>query len=327
MNRYIECKTQEQWNIIVDWAAKKYKEKSEKWFKNWADYSENSVIDLMSSTWGYGSKISSYYKNSPSITFEEFCKQEGINIDKNMKTTQQEIDELKAKLQELEDKVKSENEFKVGDWVYISKFPGCWASNFNNNYPGNANYPIIAKIDNLEKRPDNLISASIGDFGWDFTALKEKSCIRKATLAEVTKYLVKEANIKYPKGTRFKTLSSTKDVYISGGEAIVPAFTNDTIGNCDGGILYSEGVWAEIIKEEEIEISDYKAVFNKADKTVKFGCKTIAKQDLEAILIVMKLNEKFDHLFYISDIDISSEDYISEGVSKETIQKLIKALE
>lgn len=255
MDRYIECKTQEQWDIILNWIKIKLKKDVDSFgfINNYNNYKEKSVIRIIrGKSWGFESK--DYYKRNGITnftTFEEFCKQEEINM---KKTTQQELEELKAKVLELEAKIKEEN-------------------------------------------VENLIA---------------------------------EAKRKYPKGTVFITAAGGGTRHLSDGNAvnwINPIYKDGIANNPGTGLFYANGKWAEIIKEESIEISGYKAEFNKKDKTVSFGCKKdITIEDLKAILIVMKLNEKFDEPFVISTYDVECEDN-DLTVSKETIEKLINKLE
>lgn len=260
MDRYIECKTQEQWNIVVEHLNKKYRctaESRRDYLNDWVTHEENTVLyDTGNYLWEYCSR-DWYNRDRAAIsftTFEEFCKQEGINIDKTM-TTQEEINELKTRLQELEEKYKKENEFKVGDIVAVT------LQDISTNY---AQEGHVGKLLDIIDTGFIIEHSEMLEYEGSFCRK-----VRKATQAEIDQYLA---------------------------------------------------------KNKPIEISGYKAEFNKANKTVSFGCKKdITKKDLEAILTVMKLNEKFDFSFIIGDTAITCEDNDID-VSKETTQKLIDKL-
>lgn len=217
----------------------------------WIEEGTVYFISNNSKLFGCGYDFSHTGSDKILISWQEFKQ---LFIDKTM-TTQEEINELKTRLQELEEKVKKENEFKVGDLVVVLPED----AHYHNSAQGKAQEIVEVR---------SFVLPYVLSFADGST--NSYRLIRKATQAEIDKYLA---------------------------------------------------------KNKPIKISGYKAEFNKANKTVSFGCKKdITKKDLEAILTVMKLNKKFNASFIIDNEDFNCEDYDIE-VSKETIQKLIDKLE
>lgn len=205
-----------------------------------------------------------------------------------------------------------EEEFKVGDWV-------CFDGEVVKSAPCRIKY--IYEDGN-----------GVGEDG----TYKKLSCgkYRLATKQEIEQHLIAEAKRRgFEKGVRYNYphLPHINERLCSGTFHL-----NDLNDLCDySSVIYrnEDNAWAEIIKDEEIKISGYKAKFDKARKTVQFGCKTITLEELKAVLVVMELNKKFDYRFSISNNVICTigecDRYgeIRNCVKKETIQKLIKILE
>lgn len=277
-------------------------------------YYYNSSNNLESSKWN----CSSLNRGRVEITWQEFKQ---MFIDKTM-TKEDKLKELEAELNKLKAEIQKEKEdkdFKVGDYIiYLGD---------KNQFYGN-----ILKIVNIEPGGyhDKWISHTPDSFsGEGFGYEPFKNDIRKATPKEIEDYLVAEAKKKYPVGAMIKCLAGCGTGKVNHSQE--PGYSYDRVWiYCDvlGNNLccYDNGKWAEIVKEEEIEISDYKAKFDKKNKTVSFGCKTIKLSQLKAILEVMQLNEQFDSIFEISGRTFSCEDYVVD-TTKETIQKLIDKLE
>ena len=63
--------------------------------------------------------------------------------------------------------------------------------------------------------------------------------------------------------------------------------------NCRGNFIYFNGKWATINNDPKIKFGNDHGVFDKQNKSVKFGDKTFTVKQLEAIKIVMELNKQF----------------------------------
>lgn len=212
-----------------------------------------------------------------------------------------------------------EEKFKVGDWV---KYIGVSSTICKNGY--------IYKLEDIDSD------------GWVYHICDDgsrngyrKKNYKLATKQEIEQHLIAEAKRRgFGKGIKWINPIYENYEFASKGN-FTSEFSGDNIIYLylDHNTIYNKGEWAEIIKDEEIEISGYKAKFDKARKTVQFGCKTITLEELKAVLVVMELNKKFDYRFSISNNVICTigewHKYgeIRNCVTKEIIQKLIKILE
>lgn len=227
-----------------------------------------------------------------------------------------------------------EEKFKVGDWImFLSAFDG-------------KNYGYVTKIEDLRDESPIILGKNVagiwciydnnnGGFrigGNGYTYGKD---FKLATKQEIEQHLIAEAKKRgFGKGIKWINPIYKKYEFASKGN-FTSEFSRDNIIYLylDHNTIYNKGEWAKIIKDEEIEISGYKAKFDEARKTVQFGCKTITLEELKAVLVVMELNKKFDYKFSISNNVIytigecGKYGEIRNGVTKETIQKLIKTLE
>ena len=215
-----------------------------------------------------------------------------------------------------------EEEFKVGDWV---KHIGGSSTICKNGY--------IYKLEDIDS------------YGWVYHICDDgsrngynKKHYKLATKQEIEQHLIAEAKRRGLKeGVKYKYPHRP---HINIRECFYKFYTNSSNDLCDGekgngNIIFNnlDNTWAEIIKDEEIEISGYKAEFDKVRKTVQFGCKTVTLEELKAVLVVMELNAKFKYQFIIAENEIfttrneSSFGELENGVTKETIKKLIKILE
>ena len=82
--------------------------------------------------------------------------------------------------------------------------------------------------------------------------------VEKVNPRTIMQERIKEANEKYPEGTKFVTVvgGDPKEI-ISDGRAISwPKYSDDAIANPNGGLLYADGKWALIV-EEIVEANNY----------------------------------------------------------------------
>lgn len=118
---------------------------------------------------------------------------------------------------------------------------------------------------------------------------------RLATPEEIKTALVKEAEKKFPVGSVIHPVNHDEKTITRSLKTIVRAETqytynedNDTLcGTYGTGNVYSGGTWAEIITEPVITIGGYKAEYS--GDTVKFGCKSFIKRNVEALDSAMSL--------------------------------------
>lgn len=119
--------------------------------------------------------------------------------------------------------------FKVGDWVYH----------------GNLDQAYLI----TEFVSTNLFKASFGHFsdsGW----LDIRPCT-KATEKQIKDSLLKEAEKRYPIGTRFIGLGSQEEEISEGYHHFYCGDEKFIAVNIDMGVVYRNGKWAEIIPEVE----------------------------------------------------------------------------
>jgi hypothetical protein len=172
--------------------------------------------------------------------------------------------------------------------------------------------------------------------------VKETWCedVRLATPEEIDSILFEFAKKKYPIGTVVYPTHLTQP---TNEKAVVT--THDRIKDFNHigfektyesdwiPCVYDKSCnrWAGIVSTVGTPISysnsGYEAKFNKSEKTVKFGCKTVTLDELKAIRTVINLNKQFDEGFKIYDDEICSDSNEFEDVSLESINKLITALE
>jgi hypothetical protein len=206
-----------------------------------------------------------------------------------------------SKITELEEKIKNhlftgeqlskelealklsakEEEFKVGDYIVaegaipkgVRKITKCESINTTLNWsqPG-----------------DNAMVHS-----WD---LKK---VRKATKEEIESHLIKEANKRYPLGTKY--IYNNKNHKVGGEFRVHEMSTGFYITDGHGGCVYEYGKWAEILPSHpQITINGYKAEF-KEDYVV-FGCAVISK-DIFINLHGLK-NTRYNGNKYLASVKI-----------------------
>jgi len=236
------------------------------------------------------------------------------------------IEKLEKELKDLKESLKEEdNQFKDGDWLYFT-FAGGGLLKYRYTEPrgyGNAigyyevYYWRLGKL--IEERNEELTNTK-----WENTLVK-------ATSQQILSELSKIANYKgFKLGTNYKSAYDNCN-----GGRVGGCWRSDSGNLYDicGEYIYYNGKWAEIIEKPIIKIENYIAEFNKNEKTVKFGCKTISLEQLKAIQIVCNLNKQFDICFEIATCKRSEDYYIKEQGSssrelwKKEIEELIKELE
>jgi hypothetical protein len=182
---------------------------------------------------------------------------------------------IKDLLKEVESLKKQEPKFEVGKWY---KDPnGCFMVNCQNpNIPYNN-----------------------GSFGFGFGAISSEwhdkglgkdRCLIPATPKEVETALIAEAKKRGFKGRKVKTLDRG-DNGIAWGDSLEYDSKNDSLYGDSGGtgIIYKQGQWAEIIKEDKIMIGGYEV--EKIDKGgIKIGCK---KMSIENIMTIKNFMDKY----------------------------------
>jgi len=168
-------------------------------------------------------------------------------------TTEEKIMKLQKELEELKASLVKDDLLKKGQWVYIRKFPGSWSSLFKNNYPGDARYPIIARIDNIGKGGSGNTAMSAGNYGWDVSAFSDGD-IRPATESEIKEKLISTYKEKGYEGKKIKILVGghkgiVSDCVMTDGNYIYSEF-NDSFSIYNNGheyTVYENGEWAEIV--------------------------------------------------------------------------------
>lgn len=193
---------------------------------------------------------------------------------------------------------KSKEEFKVGDWVIFNKSGGNIAREFPLHIPLRINR-LSQKFQspgdcNAYFEDGNAARLSTVDGGYQLG--KYEKWFRRATKEEIETYLLEEAKRRYPVGTKFYPahvdegivsyivkgkwrLNSNREriwVEINGLETYVPN-------------IYYQGKWAEIIKEEELEVSGYK--IQKEKDGIKIGCEFFSTSELSSIFRLFNISK------------------------------------
>jgi hypothetical protein len=218
---------------------------------------------------------------------------------------------------------KNSFDYEEGEWIYgttsNSKFIFRFQSINGNCVPTNEYYQVF---ENEAKKcvcgdAENIVSVDM-----------LKNDCHKATNTEITFILAKVAIFKgYKIGAKVKSMLNVENVWFIETDKFYYGSQGLFVNNI---LIYSEGKWVEIIKEEpEVLISGHKAQFDLQNKTVKFGCKKpLDIDDLKAIARVMDINKDFKAAFCVSGIGIiPREGNEFEKVSLGKILKLISILE
>lgn len=178
--------------------------------------------------------------------------------------------------------------FKVGDWVIVQSANQCGEGNgvFKNNwfsrlYDKNDG-PATGMLDHeadfiVDNSPEGLSSR---------VKIKKSHIIRLATEEEIKAYLIKEAERRgYEDGVKVKCLV--------GGlvEELDLGFNGYDYGGDDGfwyddTCIYHNGKWAEIIKDNTIQIGDYEAEYT--GERVKVGCQVVNFATVKELYKAMK---------------------------------------
>ena len=108
---------------------------------------------------------------------------------------------------------------------------------------------------------------------------------RLATPEEIKSHLIEEAKRRgYKHGSIINSLITLRTKHIldmTYSKGLYDGVRTDTFWY-GGGLIYKQGKWAEIIKEEPIKIGGYEVEF--FDKYFKIGCMSFSKSDIFKIL-------------------------------------------
>lgn len=210
------------------------------------------------------------------------------------------IEEIESKIKDLLKEVESlkqqEHKFEVGKWYYSKIFNDEWLVNFK------------------EIKGDDLFSNSAICLGatptWynasEWGSYSDCKVFRPATTQEVEEALIKEAKKRgFKEGVRFKALNQEMMVPVVNFSSIDNELKfmrmsfrlnkindlNTLLVSCNdsrnNGIIFHNGQWAEIIKEDKIMIAGHEVKF-RTDGAVDVGCKTIHEIELRNISDLMK---------------------------------------
>ena len=148
-------------------------------------------------------------------------------------------------------------EVKVGEWYKSDDSDNllvCWVSDDMDNYGFNRN---------------GIWSNSLGS--------GSKPRYIKATHQEVETALIAEANLKYPRGTRFKSVMCNTTT-TSDGAPDVEHLKERGIIYFANNEVYNNGKWATIIEDKPPVVNGYDMEIS--DGLIKFGCAVLFPHDL-----------------------------------------------
>jgi len=156
-----------------------------------------------------------------------------------------------------------ESKFKVGDWVHTGY-----------------KFLPFGKI----KRFIDIAHVEVVCAQGSGTMVTVDKC-RLATSEEVKSHLIKEAKRRgYKHGSIINsliTLGTKHTLDMTYSKGLYDGVRTDMFWY-GGGLIYKQGKWAEIIKEEPIKIGGYEVEF--FDKYFKIGCMSFSKSDIFKIL-------------------------------------------
>jgi hypothetical protein len=190
-------------------------------------------------------------------------------------------------------------DYKNGAWVYFEK-PNKSYGVFM--YDGKVEDSVSAKNAVFYNKNSEISLVTETSQRWrNFAEVK-----RLATEDEVKKALIEIAKIKgFKKGTKFVSPENNKEYTCNGNFTNFHSLEGDYWLLCGGvggevyQIIYYKGVWAEIVKEEVIEIVGYNPVFN-SDGTVSIGCnKNISVEVFKALKTIQDYCIKIGYNRYV----------------------------
>jgi hypothetical protein len=134
-----------------------------------------------------------------------------------------------------------------------------------------------------------------------------------ATDKEVEEALIKEAKKRgFKEGVKLKHPES---VYKSGLRFNYLSYYADMLCDGYGHVVFKDGIWAEIIKDEPLKVCGYELVTNHKGSETEYysiGCKNISRKYLESIKYVMDSNS------------FKTVQFDNYKVSLETINKILE---
>lgn len=179
------------------------------------------------------------------------------------------------------DDCKTKEEYQVGDWAVIKSYKQCQEGN------GISKDDLISKLYDVNMEGASGMYLNESSFcaltDGHYVKIKTKHIQRHATPQEIESHLIQEAKKRgYKHDVRIKSL-----LPYGGNYKLTEAKANPLYAShidelwYGGGLVYKQGKWADIIKEEEIKIGtwDVKFFSNK----IKVGCKTISNVEADKI--------------------------------------------
>jgi len=350
--KVICCKTREEFNKVLEIFEK----------KGWKWYSGDKPTNLLEEYWcddrdiyvEYSDRFSrSYditdYTRCIILSFNEFLKEESRNIviktnkiDMKNNNIKQEFENLKVellkKLNEFDYKINKKSEtahqYQLGEWLYCS-----WKGDnvnkvlfkfkkFENNHYHYSELYQIKDGDVIDDQYDHVLEND-DYFG----------SIVKATPKQVEEFLIIVAKHKgFKVGTRFKNIDGHDfintigeysdfdyyDYYYSKNVLRTKVPQSEWEDSCSNPAIYLNGKWAEIVKEPEIIIEGYKAIYDKENDRVKIGCKEFSLGDFKAMIQLMNLNKEYNGNIIISNEQIVISEYQNQKLTRKNIDELMK---
>lgn len=240
--------------------------------------------------------------------------------------------------------------FKNGDWVKVVQ-SGYNASDFNNliNVGGRGVYNSI-DYDKTLYRIDGQIKLWEGNgchsqycyplkSGDNYCGYVYEAALSLATPKEIESHLIKEAKRRgYKEGAKVRCLMTKTPLELTSFNYYnsPDSLDSDQLAfNCEENkgevacIIYKQGQWAEIIKDEPIKIGGYEVKFKKGKVSV--GCREVSNDYVRAINLVSEYCMlKSQELQFIAN---SGELIFFQGVNdnykidRNTFAKIIEKLE
>ncbi len=147
-----------------------------------------------------------------------------------MEKIKDELEKVKGILDEVLSKMGSPG-IKEGDWVY---------DKVNRDYL----YVSLVKKDGVEYSQVVYEEKYHETKGFRVRLL---DILKVVPFSEVSPYIIEKAKERYPSGTRFITKAGYK--FIATGD--FREYSDNSIMNIGGGLVYERGKWAELVKERE----------------------------------------------------------------------------
>jgi len=318
-------------NYVCHVTTKEQHDRLKQYFERITDWDKSSNYYLLSWCGNYNQP---YYKtiefeqiNFPDMTIQERFSE----FKKDILTKVDQFEQILKQPTAEENNSVDNNDFKDGEWLYLNKSNIVRIQRYNQNefyQLRNGEFdegynPVWGSVDRVEIHQGNYTKAT-----------KEQI---EFVLTKVAKWKGFKPGVKVNRSKFEDPINNTITIKDYNHTNNILYFSRPELIEYNGLIIYKQGIWAEIIKEDDQVIVDgYRAEYcvgQLASKYILFGpstCKDsirLTLEELKAIKTVMNLNKQFKYPFTIGETSINVLTQVNKNLSKEQLNILINKLE